>query len=108
MHRMHMPRFFNRLTGGRQGLTEHLATEQLAEAQVLATATEQVFLDRFQGQQVDQIFQHVAHSDSPHTTQCRAVSAATAHSGSGRGHHGCHCKRPGRLSHARFAAIAHG
>ncbi|MNZ43296.1 hypothetical protein D3C78_608970 [compost metagenome] len=88
MHRMHMARLFNGLTGRRQRLAEHLATEQLTETQILATATEQVFFDRFQGQQVDQIFQHLAHSDSPHAKHCRAVLAATVDSVSGPGQHG--------------------
>ncbi|MNN60724.1 hypothetical protein D3C81_1759220 [compost metagenome] len=107
VHRMHVPRLFNGLTGRRQRLTEYLAAEQLAKTQVLATTTEQVFFDRFQGQQVDQIFQHLAHSDSPHTTHCRAVLAAAVDTVSGPAHGG-HCKRPYRLIHARFAAIVHG
>ncbi|CAI8705045.1 hypothetical protein EMIT0P265_100142 [Pseudomonas zeae] len=74
VHRMYMARLFNGLTGRRQRLAEHLATEQLTETQILATATEQVFFDRFQGQQVDQIFQHLAHSDSPHTKHYAAQS----------------------------------
>ncbi|MNF56194.1 hypothetical protein D3C84_376760 [compost metagenome] len=82
---MHMARLFNRLTGRRQRLTEHLTTEQLTKPQVLAAATEQVFFDRFQGQQVDQIIQHMAHSDSPHTEQCRAVLAASVNSDVGPG-----------------------
>ncbi|MNL43570.1 hypothetical protein D3C87_1660900 [compost metagenome] len=108
VHRMHMTRLFHRLTGRRQRLTEHLATEQLAKSQVLAAATEQVFFDRFQAQQVDQIIQHLAHSDSPHTTQCRAVLAASVDSISGPCHHEGHCKRPCQVIHARFAAIVHG
>ncbi|MCY1354112.1 hypothetical protein D9M69_404740 [compost metagenome] len=108
VHRMHMARLFNRLTGRRQRLTEHLTTEQLTKTQVLATATEQVFFDRLQRQQVDQIFQHLAHSDSPHTTQYRAVLAAAVDSVSGPGQHVVHCKRPCQVIHARFAAIVHG
>ncbi|MNP47817.1 hypothetical protein D3C76_1418960 [compost metagenome] len=80
---MHMARLFNRLTGRRQRLAEHLTTEQLTKPQVLATTTEQVFFDRFQGQQVDQIIQHLAHSDAPQAKHGRAALAATVDSVSG-------------------------
>ena len=69
MHRVHVAGVFNGLAHGRQRLSKHLATEQLAKAQILTAATKEVLLDRFQGQQVDQIIQHLAHSDSPHTEQ---------------------------------------
>ena len=82
---MHMAGFFNGLTGRRQRLAEHLTTEQLTETQVLATAAEEVFFDRFQGQQIDQIFQHLAHSGSPHTKLYRAVLATAVDSDSGAG-----------------------
>src|SRR3989344_3467431 len=101
MQRMHMARLFNGLTSCRQRLTEHLAAEQLTKTQVLATAAEQVFFDRFQAQQVNQIIQHLAHSDSPHTTQCRAVLAASVDSLSGPCQHRGHCKRPCRSEERR-------
>ncbi|MNP23224.1 hypothetical protein D3C76_1159260 [compost metagenome] len=59
---MHMAGFFDRLAGGRQRLPQHLATVQLAKTQILTASAEQVFLNGFQTQQVDQIVQHVAHS----------------------------------------------
>ncbi|MNG97624.1 hypothetical protein D3C79_567430 [compost metagenome] len=57
-----MTRLFDRLAGRRQRLAQYLSTVQLPKAQVLASPAEQVFLDRFQAQQVNQIVQHVAHS----------------------------------------------
>ncbi|MNE69860.1 hypothetical protein D3C80_1656110 [compost metagenome] len=61
MQRMHMAGVLDRLAGRRQGLAQHLPTVQLAEAQVLATPTEQVLLDGFEAQQVDQVVQHMTH-----------------------------------------------
>ncbi len=42
-------------------LAEHLPAEQLGKAEVLAGAAEQVFLDAFQGQQVDQGVEYLGH-----------------------------------------------
>ena len=66
MHRMHMAVRVNSLTGRRQRLTQNLPTEQLLETEILTAATEQVFLDFLQCQQVYQIIQQFAHSGSSH------------------------------------------
>ena len=65
VHGMHMARGFDRLTGCRYTLTEHLATIQLAKAQVLTDPAKQILFDGFQGQQGDQLIQHLTHACSP-------------------------------------------
>ncbi|MNF11341.1 hypothetical protein D3C80_2125470 [compost metagenome] len=62
MQGMHVPVLLHGLAGSREGLSQYLAAVQLAKPKVLAAPTEQVFLDRFQAQQIDQIIQHMAHS----------------------------------------------
>ena len=46
--------------GGRQRLTQHLATEYAAEPQILALATENIFLDFFQLEQFQEFFENVS------------------------------------------------
>ncbi|MNN40902.1 hypothetical protein D3C81_1549930 [compost metagenome] len=60
---MHVALVFHCLAGGGEGLAEHLAAEQLAEAEVLADATEQVFFDGFEAQQGDQFVEHLGHGN---------------------------------------------
>ncbi|MCY1420420.1 hypothetical protein D9M71_360410 [compost metagenome] len=62
MQRVHVAVLFHGLAGRRERLPQYLPAVQLAKTQVLATPTEQVFLNGFQAQQIDQIVQHMAHS----------------------------------------------
>ncbi len=61
MQRVHMALRLHRLARRRQRLAQHLAAEQLAEAEVLADAAEQVLLDGFEAQQGDQFVEHLGH-----------------------------------------------
>ncbi len=61
VQRMHMALRRHRLAGSGDHLAEHLPAEQLGKAEVLAGATEQVFLDAFQGQQIDQGVEYLGH-----------------------------------------------
>jgi len=58
-------RLLDRLAGGGNALAKHLAAEQLAKTEILAAATEQVFLDLFQAQQRDQIVEYLGNGVSP-------------------------------------------
>ncbi len=63
VHRVHMPLRCHRLARRRQRLPDHLAAEQLRKAQVLAVATEQVFLDPLQRQQAHQGIECLGHGN---------------------------------------------
>ena len=65
MHGVHVARLLDRLAGRRDALAKHLAAEQLTKTEILAAATEQVFLDLFQAQQRDQIVEYLGHGVSP-------------------------------------------
>ena len=65
MHGVHVARLLDRLAGRRDALAKHLATEQLTKTEILAAATEQVFLDLLQAEQRDQIIEHLGHEVSP-------------------------------------------
>ncbi|MCY1338606.1 hypothetical protein D9M69_244680 [compost metagenome] len=71
---MHVALRLHRLAGGRKGLAEHLAAEQLAEAQVLADAAEQVLFDGFEAQQRDQFVEHLGHD----VLLCKAAAPVMA------------------------------
>ncbi|MCY1350556.1 hypothetical protein D9M69_367920 [compost metagenome] len=71
---MHVALRLHRLAGGRKGLAEHLAAEQLAEAQVLADAAEQVLFDGFEAQQGDQFVEHLGHGN----LLCKAAAPVMA------------------------------
>ena len=65
VHGVHVARLLDRLAGGGNALAKHLAAEQLTKTEILAAATEQVFLDLFQAQQRDQIVEYLGHGVSP-------------------------------------------
>jgi len=51
----------HRATGGRQRLAEHLAAKNLGSADVAALPAEDVFLQRLEFQQVDEVGQRLIH-----------------------------------------------
>ncbi|MDT4861373.1 hypothetical protein FQZ97_959750 [compost metagenome] len=71
---VHVALGFHRLAGGGEGLAEHLAAEQLAEAEILADAAEQVFFDGFEAQQGDQFVEHLGHGN----LLCKAAAPVMA------------------------------
>ena len=60
MQAVGLPSVGNGLGGGGQRLTQHLATEYAAEAQVLALAAEDIFFDFFQFEQFQEFFENVS------------------------------------------------
>src|SRR5690606_6278018 len=62
--RVHLALRRHCLAGSGQGLSENLATEQLAKAKILTQTTKQILFYLLQRQQADQVIQFFAHSGS--------------------------------------------
>ncbi len=83
VHGVYVAIVLHRLAGRRQRLPQDLAAIELAEAEILAHAPEQVLLDGFQAQQSHQVVQYLGHGVFP---RIRAVDGLVAAHGRVRGH----------------------